>query len=244
MRLHSQTRPLSTLPSAVVWALLLCLLLQCAWHFKVHQIQIKQTDLPNPPAPVLMRLVSLDDPITAAKLTMLWLQAFDNQPGISLPLTALDYRQVRKWLNLVLELDHKTQYPLLAAIRFYALVQDEAKQRIMVDYVIEQFLAAPNRRWAAMTHAVYIAKHRIGDVALARHCASLLRQYATGDDVPFWAKQMEIFILEDMGELEAAKVLLGGLLASGELDDDPHQRRFLGQRLEQIKARQAGSEVE
>jgi len=30
---------------------------------------------------------------------------------------------------------------------------------------------------------------------------------------------MRIFILEDMGELESATVLLGGLLASGEVAD-------------------------
>ena len=36
-------------------------------------------------------------------------------------------------------------------------------------------------------------------------------------DVPLWARQMEIFILEDMNELEAARIMLGGLLGSGEI---------------------------
>ena len=36
---------------------------------------------------------------------------------------------------------------------------------------------------------------------------------------PNWARQMRIFILEDLGEIEAATVLLGGLLASGEVTE-------------------------
>jgi hypothetical protein len=50
---------------------------------------------------------------------------------------------------------------------------------------------------------------------------------------------MEIFILEDMNELEAAKVVLGGLLASGRIRD-PAEARFLKERLDALEARAAG----
>jgi hypothetical protein len=49
---------------------------------------------------------------------------------------------------------------------------------------------------------------------------------------------MEIFILEDMNELEAAKIMLGGLLASGHLRD-PGERRFLKERLDALERRLA-----
>ena len=45
---------------------------------------------------------------------------------------------------------------------------------------------------------------------------------------------MRIFILADLGEREAATVLLGGLLASGEVTD-PKEIHFLTQRLEELK---------
>ena len=51
---------------------------------------------------------------------------------------------------------------------------------------------------------------------------------------------MRIFLLEDMGELEAATVLLGGLLASGEVTD-PAEVRFLSQRLAQLKSAEKSS---
>ncbi len=55
--------------------------------------------------------------------------------------------------------------------------------------------------------------------------------------MPLWAKQMEIFILEDMNELEAARIMLGGLLASGAVRD-PDEARFLRHRLKELEARQ------
>jgi hypothetical protein len=52
-------------------------------------------------------------------------------------------------------------------------------------------------------------------------------------DVPYWARDLQILLLEDMGEYEAARILIGGLLASGEIED-PGEVRFLEQRLEAL----------
>jgi hypothetical protein len=47
---------------------------------------------------------------------------------------------------------------------------------------------------------------------------------------------MEIFILEDMNELEAARIMLGGLLQSGAVHD-PAELRFLKEHLDQLEQR-------
>ena len=47
---------------------------------------------------------------------------------------------------------------------------------------------------------------------------------------------MEIFILEDLNELEAARVMIGGLLASGRITDRG-ELHFLNGRLEEIELR-------
>lgn len=233
----AQTRDLSFVPKSVGAVLIISLFLQLSWHHFFTELEINKKPLPEAINPSYIKLISLDDSITASKLAMLWLQAFDNQPGISLSLQDLNYDHVISWLDLILNLDNKTQYPLFAAIRFYAEVQNPEKQRKMIQFVTEKFMEEPNHRWASMAHAVYIAKYRLKDINLALQTARLIREYAKGDKVPYWAKQMEIFILEDMGELESAMVLLGGLLESGELKD-PQQRKFLGQRLEEIKQKQ------
>ena len=46
---------------------------------------------------------------------------------------------------------------------------------------------------------------------------------------------MRIFILEDLGEIEAARVLMGGLLASGEVTEEK-EIRFLTERLKSLEA--------
>ena len=70
----------------------------------------------------------------------------------------------------------------------------------------------------------------------ARRYAAAIDRHTTSADVPLWARQMEIFILEDMNELEAARVMLGGLLEQGEIRD-PNERRFLQQRLRELEER-------
>jgi hypothetical protein len=47
---------------------------------------------------------------------------------------------------------------------------------------------------------------------------------------------MEIFILEDMDELETARLIIGGYIQSGSVKD-PAELRFLDERLKQLEAR-------
>ena len=68
--------------------------------------------------------------------------------------------------------------------------------------------------------------------------AQALRRFAIGPDVPHWAQQMEIFVLEDMNEVESAKILLGGLLASGTVTD-PQEHHFLQGKLDELELRQS-----
>jgi hypothetical protein len=74
------------------------------------------------------------------------------------------------------------------------------------------------------------------DLPLARRYAAAIDRYTRSPDVPLWARQMQIFILEDMNELEAARIMLGGLLASGQIKD-PAEARFLAQRLKDLEGR-------
>ena len=195
----------------------------------------KAADLPRPPGSGTLAIASFGDPIPLAKLLMLYLQAFDYQSGDRTPFQALDYEKLQAWLSQILRLDPKGQYPLMAASRLYADVPNEAKKRQMLEFVYQEFFKDPNRRWQWLAHAAAVAKHGLKDLPLARRYAAAIQQHATGEEVPLWARQMEIFILEDIGELESAKIMLGGLLATGQVTDE-HELRFLTQRLEALKA--------
>ena len=111
----------------------------------------------------------------------------------------------------------------------------------MLDFVYQEFFRDPDRRWPWLAHAAIVAKHRLKDLPLARRYAAAIRLHATGKQVPAWAKQMEIFILEDMNEREAAQALIGGLLESGQVTD-PREIRFLTARLEALRVGDQGSD--
>ncbi len=220
----------------VLWlALCALLVLQVGYRAAQPPPAVRVRPLPSPPSLTQARLAALGDPVLLAKSVMLWLQAFDRQPGVSVAFRELDYDALARWLELVLALDPGAELPLLAASRIYAEVPDPARSRRMLALVHREFAADPGRRWPWLAHAVYVARHRLHDDALALvYARSLARAGAPA--IPDWARQLEIFVLEDLGELQAARVLLGGLLASGNLRDR-QQEAFLRERLAELETR-------
>ena len=232
-------RPITTVPVLVLALLALGLATQIGLKASAPPPRAAAEDLPPAPSIAALRLASFGDPVALAKALMLYLQAFDYQSGSKVPYRDLDYGRLEAWLARILELDPRGQYPLLAASRLYAEVPVEAKQRSMLEFVYRQFLLDPDRRWPWLAHATAVAKHRLHDLPLALRYARAIQRHAVPDNVPLWAKQMEIFILEDMNELETARLIIGGYVQSGTVKD-PAELRFLEERLKQLEARTAG----
>jgi hypothetical protein len=229
-------RSVAHVPKPVLLGLALLLAAQVAVRLVDRPHAPDASELPVPPSASAVRLLSLGDPIPAAKLLMLYLQSFDYQSGTRLPFQALDYSRLEQWLGLVLALDPAGQYPLMAASRVYAEVPQIEKQRHMLDFVYREFFADPDRRWPWLAHAAALAKHRLNDMDRARLYAHAIQERSRGEAVPVWAKQMEAFILEDMNELETARIMIGGFIASGQVKH-PGELRFLEQRLADIESR-------
>lgn len=227
---HRSERPVAAVPRPVVAILAVALAAQLAWHGLRPEANVEMRDLPAVPSETAFRLPALGEEPAAARMFMLWLQAFDYQPGISVPFARLDYERLAGWLDRILSLDPRSGYPLLSAARVYSQVPDEARQRRMVAFVREKFTEDPAGRWRWMAHAVYVAKHRLKDLDLALELARELRVATKPDEAPGWARQMELFVLEDMGDVEGARILLGGLIESGAITD-PNEIRFLLERL-------------
>jgi len=180
------------------------------------------------PRPAALRLAAFGEDEALARLVALHVQAYDP--------SRVEPSRLTGWLAATLALDPRTAYPMFLAARVFAEAPDPQRARAVLDFVHREFLRDPDRHWPWLAHAALLAKHRLRDLPLARRYAADLERLVTAADVPLWAKQMEIFILEDMNELEAAKVLLGGLLASGRIQD-PAEARFLRERLEALEAK-------
>lgn len=231
-----QQRSLASVPGWVLWLLAAALAGQVSWGALRQVAAPGADDLPPAPSVQALELASLGERAALARLAMVWLLAFDARGDNAIPYQKLDYGRLAAWLRTILALDPRSELPLFAAARVYAENSEPAKMRAMLAFVFEQFAADPNRRWPALAHAALLAKHRLHDLPLARRYAAALERLTTDTSVPLWAKQMQVFILEDMNEFEAARIVLGGLLATGRIRD-PDEQRFLEARLRELEQR-------
>ncbi len=223
-------RRLSAVPAWVWGALLAALAGQLALTSSRTGQAAAEGALPPAPGVHALRLASFGEREAAARIAMLYVQSFAKP----------DYPRLVEWLRVILQLDPRSAYPLFSAARVYAETQDAARSRMALEFVYQEFLRDPDRRWPWLAHAALLAKHQLKDLALARRYAAAVERHTTAPDVPLWARQMEIFILEDMNELEAATIMLGGLLESGAVRD-PAEARFLAERLKALEARLGNS---
>ncbi len=234
--MRSEQRAIGAVPRWIAVGLVLAFAAQFAVHLSFAPSRTAAADLPPAPAAGALRAASFGEPEAVARLAMLWLQAFDSSAENRLPYRELDYDRLIGWLGAIQRTDPKSAYPLFAASRIYAEVPDAEKARAAIEFVYREYLEAPRERWPALAHAALLAKHRLGNLALALRYARALRAIADEPGIPLWAAQMEAFVLEDMNELEAAKVMLGGLLAAGRISD-PAERRFLEARIAELENR-------
>lgn len=216
------------------------LFVQLAWHGFTPGPRAVVEPLGPPPPEAMLRLAALGEPRTIAAAGVLRLQFHDTQPGLSVPFAQLDYDQVRAWLERLLELAPASDYPLLLAVRIYGQVNDPARQRKMLDFVREAFVGRPLDRWRWLAESVIIAKHRLDDPRLALDYARVLNRHTNSGEIPFWARDLQVLLLQDLGEFESARILIGGMLASGAITD-PHEIRFLEQRLRELDTSDPGS---
>jgi hypothetical protein len=236
--MRAELRPLSAVPFWVCAVLAVALGIQLAWQ-ATRQTTHSSAELPPPPRHAALRLASFAEEPAAARLAMLYLQSFDYRATNRNPYRKLDYVRLTGWLDAILTLDPRSDYPLFSAARIYAENPDPQRSRQMLEFVYRTFLEDPNRRWPWLAHAALLAKHRLKDLPLALRYARAVQEQASDAAVPLWAKQMEIFILEDMNELLAARTMILGLLESGRIHD-PAEILFLRQRMRELAAREAG----
>ena len=221
---------MTDVPASIRWLLVIMLVLQLIWHSQQVPMVATADDLPSPMSARTYVISSLGEPITMSKILNLWLQSFDNQPGISIPFRQLDYSRIIKWLDTSLALDPHGHYPMLVAARVYGSVNDRPRQRQMMEYIFYKFSEDPEKHWRWLAHAVITAKHELKDMELALKYANALAEAQKDAGIPYWAQDMKIIVLEDMGRVEAAKILVGALIDSGEITD-PYEINFLSEKI-------------
>jgi hypothetical protein len=200
----------------------------------------KISALHQPPSALFLQAVSLGDPLALGRILMMNLQAHDNQQGLSIPFRELDYDVLGQWLDRIVSLDEKAEYPHFSAAKIYSFVSNEERQNKMIEWVRRHFARSPDTRWEWMAHMTNLARHTLKNNALALEMAKEMRDLTTPGKVPGWVRQTEAFILEEEEEYEASASLLAGLLEACEVTD-PTEFEFLLRRLEDIIDKQVKS---
>jgi len=234
-------RRLTSIPKKIIFLFILGLSLQLTLQYSQSVSTPKVEKLQSPPVSGVLSMMSFGSPEVLAKFLILWLQAFDNQPGVSIPFKKMDYPIVINWLDRIISLDTRANYPVLVASRIYTEVPDKQKQRLMMEFVYQQFLLNPRKNWVWLAHVTVLAKHRLEDHELALKFAHILADKKFSDVVPNWARQLEIIVLEEMGELEAVRILVGGMIKSHAITDTK-ELYWLEQRLKNLDSNVAKTE--
>ena len=145
--------------------------------------------------------------------------------GQVVPLKDLDFARLQDWFFLLDRFDARSNLVPVLAGYWFGFTQHRPDARYVVDYLLARAENDPEQGWRWRLQAIYLAKHRIEDLELALEIAEAT---AAIDDpnAPFFLKQMPAFVLEDMGEAEAALILLQSIMATHpDLPDD--EARFL-----------------
>jgi hypothetical protein len=202
-----------------------------AWHHR--SLQAGWQGVPSPPPQALAPLLTLGDDQLFYRSAAFGLQNMGDGGGRATPLAHYDYGRLEAWLRLLDELDPQADYaPTLAGYYFgQSPVPDDLRR--IVAYLRTIGARDPARHWRWLAHAVYLARHRLLDVALALEVARDLAGLA-GSEAPLWVRQMPAFVLADVGEREAARDLLETILATDRNLSDGEivfMRHFIDQRL-------------
>jgi hypothetical protein len=206
---------------------------QLALTWNIPNQQGLDTSPGSAPKPLTATLFSLGETPLAAYAMNIYIQSFDSQSQKSLGIRTLDHSAIRQWLAQAININPTSSYSLLLASRVYASAAYPADARKTLEFVHQHFLSSPEQNWPWLAHAVHVARYELSDIELAKRYAKSLAAHGKSPKIPSWAKQLEIFLLEANNETEAARQLLGRLIASGQIRD-PIELQFLIGRLKQL----------
>jgi len=142
------------------------------------------------------------------------LQNIGSVDGKQISLKEYNYEHLKEWFFLEHSLDsHSDVVPLLAAYYFGA-ISDKDKLSNVLDYLSIAGQSPEGEKWRWLGHAVYLARHQMGDNERALKLAYLLSDNKS-PDLADWAKQMPAFILQDQGDSDLAyKIMLNILISN------------------------------
>ncbi|NCT40736.1 MAG: hypothetical protein GW778_03625 [Alphaproteobacteria bacterium] len=192
-------------------ALTLAVLSNVLFWFYSRELRAQWLNIP--PVPTSFSAVSstLGDEQFAARMISMMIQNFGSTGGRITPIKDYDFDKLGDWLMLNYKLDpHSDLAPYMAAY-YFAQSQDPTKIRPVIDYLRIAGNSTEGEKWRWLAQGVYLARFKLNDLNLALDMAKELAALPN-DDMPNWARQMPVNVLNQQGEKEAALDLMLSIL--------------------------------
>lgn len=194
------------------------LVLNISFWLKAKHVQEVWDNVPPPPAPVYLSMMSLGDDQIAYRMTGYFLQNLGSAGGRYEPLKDYNFENLEKWLFVANELDPRSNYiPYLVAF-FFSATQDKTQVRYLVNYLHANGQTEGANKWRWSGQAAYLAQFILEDNELALKIAEDL---AKRPGVADWAKQLPALISLRMGNKDKAYGILLSMLNTERDNLDP-----------------------
>lgn len=232
----SKERRLGNIPGLILLVFIVVLLCQLSFHHnqKEDKSLVYYRALSAPLDADWYKAIFKGSEKTWGELLLLNVQLHDNQAGRHLSYLHLDYKKLMDWLLTAHAVNPDSDYPGFLATRIYAQVSNPQKVRQMIEVVELLFESDPVQHWRRMTEASLIAKHKLGDLQLSLQLAEKVARLPNSIDLPLWARDMRLILLDELNQNESAVILISSMIESGTITD-PDELRFLQSRLLKIQ---------
>ena len=185
---------------ATTLVILIALTLQLGFWEKTYKTLPKLGILAPVPSDIEAEALSFGDKELYFRWQALNLQFMGDTWGRSTPLKDYNYKEVYKWLHFLDKYDPKSNMLPSSAAYYYSKTQRPSDVTYLLDYIEERAYKNPEANWWWLSQCIYMANSILKDRPRAVRMARVLRSVKA--DIPIWARQMEAFVQEDLGDKE------------------------------------------
>ncbi|MCD8526285.1 MAG: hypothetical protein LRY62_03765 [Alphaproteobacteria bacterium] len=202
-------RPTAERPHLWFYGLLVfALIIQAGLWFYARGDQARWANVPPVPSHTGAVGFGLGDPQFAYRSIGIMMQNLGNNGGRTIKFDDYDYDGLAGWFNLSNELDPVSDFMPFLAGYYFGAVDDPAKAVRVVDYLAEQGMRPEPQKWRWLARAAFLARFAEKDTDKALKLSQQLAALYPSVPLPFWARQMPVFILQERGEKEAALAMI------------------------------------
>lgn len=216
---------MQAIPRGALAAVLITMGLQAAFWWQTRDVRAGWEGVPPAPSSRVAKGLALGDGQFLYRAATFVLQNMGDEGGRVTPLKDYDYQRLGQWFFLLDQFDPISEFLPVLVGYYYSQSQDPDDVRVVISFLAHIAIRDPERNWRWLAHAIYLARHRVGDMNLALSLAYRMAAIKS-PGVPIWARQMPAFVLAEVGEKEAARDLMEAILDSRP-DLDPSEIQFM-----------------